>query len=70
MKKGFFKQIEKKHYAELNECARLIYSTMGCEVKKGYDFKNAKHPQEIMCYTIALETCCYWKVNRLKRERV
>lgn len=62
------KSFEKKHCAELNECARLIYSTMGYEVKKGYDFSNATHPQERTCYTIALETCYYW-AEKLKEKQ-
>lgn len=36
-----------------NDLAREFYSRMGYQVKKGYEFHKAHHPQEVMCYDLA-----------------
>lgn len=53
---------------KVNECARMIYSNMGYEVEEGYDFEQATHPQEILCYNIAIRTCNFWQDAFEKRD--
>lgn len=45
----------------LNECARILYSTMGYQVEEGYDFQSAIHPQERACFAMAVRTCNFWR---------
>ena len=51
----------------LNECARILYSSMGYEVKKGYSFQDAHHPQERACFVMAIKTCNFWR-NAFKKD--
>ncbi len=34
--------------------ARSFYRMMGCEVREGYCFQHATHPQEKMCWQMAI----------------
>ena len=36
------------------ELARSFYRMMGCEVRDGYRFERAHHPQERMCWEMAV----------------
>lgn len=46
---------------DLNECARIVYAIMGYNVDEGYDFSKASHPQEQMCFAIAVRTFNFWQ---------
>jgi len=44
------KQLTKNH----NKLARLFYKNLGYTVDGNYEFQKAKHPQEIMCWNMAV----------------
>lgn len=37
----------------LNALARRLYQAQGYEVAEGYDFTQARHPSERLCYVLA-----------------
>lgn len=37
-----------------NELAREFYNIMGYQVPAGYKFDSAHHPQEVMCWCMAV----------------
>jgi hypothetical protein len=39
---------------EANELARLLYRRMGYQVKAGYRFDRATHPQESACWSMVV----------------
>jgi hypothetical protein len=39
---------------QTNFLARLFYARMGNSVRPGYDFRTATHPQEQMCWDLAV----------------
>ena len=39
--------------AKANDLAREFYYRMGYQVKEGYRFDRATHPQEVMCWEFA-----------------
>jgi hypothetical protein len=47
---------------KLNEMARKFYAAHGYQVKKGYDFSEATHPQEQGMWTMAVLSFNYWSV--------
>lgn len=57
-----------KQVERLNECARMFYSSHGYEVPKGYDFSEAKHPQEQACFVLAVRSYNYWS-REFKKDK-
>lgn len=59
---------KKKPIDHLNDCARMIYECRGCHVEKGYNFSAAKHPEEIVCFVIAVKTFNFWEpiISKIK----
>ncbi|NER33153.1 MAG: hypothetical protein F6J93_03620 [Oscillatoria sp. SIO1A7] len=43
---------------KVNAIARKIYLRLGYRVAEGYDFENATHPQEKLCWELA---CLVWE---------
>jgi hypothetical protein len=54
------KENMKTRSQRLNECARMLYSTMGYQSEEGYDFQTAHHPQERACFAMAVRTFNFW----------
>ncbi len=52
---------------QLNECARILYKSQGYDVEKGYDFQAAIHPQEQMCFIMAVRSHNFW-MEQFKTE--
>jgi len=48
---------------EINKCAKMIYENMGYRVEDSFDFSKAHHPQEKLCYILAVRTCNFWIDN-------
>lgn len=40
--------------ADANDLARMIYSLQGYQVPTGYRFDQATHPQEVVCWHMAI----------------
>ena len=40
-----------------NELARRFYAEMGCVVREGHRFDTARHPQERLCWRLAVIAC-------------
>jgi len=40
---------------QTNELANKIYMRLGYQARNGYQFHNATHPQELMCWDMACE---------------
>lgn len=59
--KGVLKQMNKEIKRKINSLAKLFYDSMGYEVKEGYDFSGATHPQEKGLWNQALIAWCFIK---------
>lgn len=52
---------DKQIVADANELAREFYGLMGYLVPPGHDFRLAMHPQEQMCWKMAV--CAYERIS-------
>lgn len=53
---------------ELNELSRILYKQYGYNVRKGFNFAKAKHPQEMAIYRLAKMTYEFWMKIELEDE--
>ena len=44
---------DREIFNRLNKLARKFYKVLGYEVRERYDFSNARHSRERMCYRMA-----------------
>lgn len=60
------KELKKK----INSLANLMYKLQGYQQDQDYDFSKAYHPQEKMCWNMALVSHCFWSgdMSMLKHQ--
>lgn len=49
---------------KINELARILYYSMGYNVEKDFDFTESSHPQESMCYYMAVRVINFLENNQ------
>lgn len=68
MKKTEKVEITDELRKELNELSRTLYRRHGFNVRKGFNFAKAKHPQEMAIYRLAKMTYEFWMKVELEDE--
>lgn len=53
--------------AQLNKLARQIYERMGYQRPDGFDFSAAYHPQEHLCYVLAIDALRFFQLEGLPK---